>query len=211
METIQNVVTALSVGSLYALIALGLGFVASIMNLINFAHGELIMVAAYSIAFVVDWSPAVLITAPLAVGVVLALATERVAFRPIRNADATTLFITSFALSFLLQAIARVVFGSIPKTTPAFSGLSDAITVGGIAVAKLDIVTLGITVVLLVGLSAFLNKTRYGIQMRAASEDFTTARTLGVHGNRGYRHRVCLQRDASRRRCNPHRCTVWRR
>lgn len=184
MNILQNAITALSVGSLYALLALGLGFVASIMQLINFAHGELIMVAAYSVVFLADWNPVSLIAATLAVGVLLALASERIAFRPIRQADATTLFITSFALSYLLQGAARMVFGSIPKTTPAFAGLSDPIKIGSIAIAKLDIVTLGTTVVLLIGLSIFLTKTRYGIQMRAAAEDFNTARTLGVHGNR---------------------------
>lgn len=184
MDLVQNAVTALSVGSLYALLALGLGLVASIMNLINFAHGEVIMVAAYTVSFVSDGNPAVMIIAPLLVGILLALATERTAFRPMRNADPTTLFIASFALSYLLQALARLVFGSVPRTTSAFSELAEPVDIAGISITRLDIVTLLGTIVLLIGLSAFLSRTRFGIQMRAASEDFTTARTLGVRANR---------------------------
>lgn len=184
MDLVQNAVTALSVGSLYALLALGLGLVASIMNLINFAHGEVIMVAAYAVSFVSDGNPVVMVVAPLVVGILLALATERAAFRPMRNADPTTLFIASFALSYLLQALARLVFGSVPRTTPAFSELAEPVDIAGISITRLDIVTLLGTIVLLVGLSAFLSRTRFGIQMRAASEDFTTARTLGVRANR---------------------------
>ncbi len=184
MTFLQNVITAFSVGSLYALLALGLALVASIMQLINFAHGELIMLAAYTVVFLVGWNLISLLAATVAVGVLSALATEWIAFRPIRDADATTLFITSFALSYLLQGVARLVFGSIPKTTPAFSDLSNPIQIGPLAIATLDIVILVTTLVLLVGLSLFLGKTRHGIQMRAAAEDFSTARTLGVRGDR---------------------------
>ena len=104
---IQNAIDAISLGSLYALFALGVAVIFGVMRLVNFAHGELIMVGAYAIVLIPLPAP-VLIPLTLAIVVVLALAMERIAFRPVRAASPATLLITSFALSFLLQNLAAL-------------------------------------------------------------------------------------------------------
>jgi branched-chain amino acid transport system permease protein len=180
---LQNVVNALSLGSLYALFALGVALIFGIMRLINFAHGELIMVAGYGIVFstFLPWPAmtAIVITTV----VVFALAMERVAFRPVRGASPSTLLVTSFALSFFLQYLALMIFGGLPKVVNIFPSLNGYYTVGGIDIRKLDLVTVGVTLGVLVALGVFLTRTRLGVQMRAAAEDFGMARLLGVRAN----------------------------
>ena len=102
---VQTVVDALSVGSLYALTALGIGLIFGVMRLINFAHGELITMAAYTLLALFGLPVPVMLFGALAVAVMLALVTERAAFRPLRRADPTTLLISSFAVSFFLQKL----------------------------------------------------------------------------------------------------------
>jgi len=184
MIVVQTLIAALSLGSLYAVLALGLALVASIMRLVNFAHGELIMGAAYAMAFSFAFGPAAMIAAALVVGVVLALASDQIGFRALRSADSTTLFISSFAISFLLQNTASALFGSTSRTVPALPALSQPITIGEISFPMLDIVIIATAAVLLGGLTLLLKKTRTGLRMRAAAEDFRVARTLGVRANR---------------------------
>jgi branched-chain amino acid transport system permease protein len=114
----------------------------------------------------------------------LALLTERIAFRPVRNANAATLLVTSFAVSYLLQSLAVLIFGSTPKTVNIAGGLTESVEIAGVSVGKLDLVTIGLTAALLTGLVFFLNRTAIGVQMRAAAEDFRMARLLGVRANR---------------------------
>jgi|SRR5579862_113571 len=182
-ELIQNAIDALSFGSLYALFALGIALIFGIMGLINFAHGELIMAGGFALVFLGHPGWPLLILGTLGVTVAFALATERIAFRPVRGADPITLLVTSFAVSYLLQNLAQVLFGSVPKTTNLSTSLAESFSIGGVYIAKLDVVTVVATVVLLVGLGLFLGKTRIGVQMRAAAEDFRMARVLGVNAN----------------------------
>jgi branched-chain amino acid transport system permease protein len=180
---LQNAINALSYGSLYALFALGIALIFGIMQLINFAHGELIMVGAYAIVlFDVLPSPLLL---PLIFGIVVlfALAMERIAFRPVRGAKPGTLLITSFAVSYLLQNLATVIFGALPRSTSFGTSLSQSVTIGSISVSRYDIVTVVVTFALLALLGAFLARTRIGVEMRAAAEDFSMARVLGVKAN----------------------------
>jgi branched-chain amino acid transport system permease protein len=179
----QYVVDAFSLGSLYALFALGIALVFGVMQLINFAHGELIMVGGYALVLIGGGSPALTIVAMLIVVVVLALALERVAFRPARGADAETLLVTSFAVSFLLQSLATLTLGALPRGASVLQGLNRPIDVAGLNIRGLDLVTVGATVVLVAGLAVFL-KTRLGVQMRAAAENFRMARLLGVASNK---------------------------
>jgi branched-chain amino acid transport system permease protein len=181
---IQNVIDAVSFGSLYALFALGIALIFGIMNLINFAHGELIMVGGYALIFIGHPSWPVLVGGAIIVSVAFALATERVAFRPVRGADPITLLVTSFAVSYLLQSLAQTIVGSIPKTTNLSTWLAESFEVHGVFIPKLDVVIVGATLLMLVLLGLFLRRTRLGIQMRAAAEDFRMARVLGVRGNR---------------------------
>ena len=179
---IQNAVDALALGSLYALFALGIAVIFGIMRLINFAHGELITAGAYALVLV-SLPVALVIPVTLVVVVALALVMERVAFRPVRDAGAATLLITSFALSFLLQAVAALTWGSLPRTTDFASGLSSSFELGQVSVQKLDLVIIGVTLSLLVGVTLFFQRTTLGIQMRAAAEDLPMARLLGIRAN----------------------------
>ena len=180
---LQNSINALSYGSLYALFALGIALIFGIMQLINFAHGELIMVGAYAIVLfdVLPWP--VLLPLIFAIVIVFALAMERIAFRPVRGSKPGTLLITSFAVSYLIQNLATVIFGALPRSTSFGTPLSQSITIGHISVARYDIVTVVVAFALLALLGAFLSRTRMGVEMRAAAEDFRMARVLGVNAN----------------------------
>jgi branched-chain amino acid transport system permease protein len=180
---VQYVVDGFSLGSLYALFALGIALVFGVMQLINFAHGELIMVGGYAIVLLGSASPVLVIATVIAVCVALALLLERVAFRPARGADAETLLVTSFAVSFLLQSLATLTLGALPRGASVLHGLNRPLDVAGLSIRGLDLVTVGVTIVLVCGLVAFL-KTRLGVEMRAAAENFRMARLLGVASNK---------------------------
>lgn len=180
---LQHVIDAISFGSLYALYALGIALIFGIMQLINFAHGELIMVGGYALVLLGHPAWPLLVLATLAVVVVFALAMERAAFRPVRGASPATLLVTSFAVSFLLQNLATLILGGLPRSTNVSTSLSQSFSLGSLSIPKLDVVTVGVTAVLLVLLGLFLGKTRLGVQMRAAAEDFRMARILGVRAN----------------------------
>jgi branched-chain amino acid transport system permease protein len=183
-EAIQIVVDAVSLGALYALLALGIALIFGIMNLINFAYGELMMIGGYCLVlFSSAWAPFMVI-GMLAIVVVAALLMDRIAFKPVRDADATTLLVTSFALSYLLQNLAIMIFGSLPETTGAGSGLDRSISIGDVAVSRLDLIVIGVAALLIVGLVMLVRRTDIGIQMRAAAEDFEIARVMGVNANR---------------------------
>ncbi len=108
---------------------------------------------------------------------------ERVAFRPLRSANPSTLLIASFAVSYGLQNLAILIEGSAPQGTSVSTWLSESVQIGSVSIPKLDVVTIGVTLVLLVALGLFLQRTRMGVQMRAAAEDFQMARILGVKAN----------------------------
>jgi branched-chain amino acid transport system permease protein len=181
---LQNAIDAISVGSLFALFALGIALIFGIMGLINFAHGELILASALTLVLL-DTFP-ILLTAALAAGVAiaLALAMDRVAFRPIRSAPPATLLITSFAVSFTLQNLVILIFGARPRTTNVATPLTQVFEIGGVIVPKINVLTVVLTAVLLVATQLFLTRTRVGTQMRAAAEDFRMARILGLKANR---------------------------
>ena len=182
-NVIQNGVDAISLGSLYALIALGIALIFGIMRLINFAHGELITAGAYA-AYVLSNPPwALLIIVPVLVSAGFALAMERAAFRPVRGASPATLLVTSFALSYFLQNLALLVFGAFPRGVPLPTLVTEQFFVGDLRIPKLNVITLITTFVLLVGLVIFLKRTVLGIRMRAAAENFRMARLLGVRAD----------------------------
>jgi len=183
-SAIQLVVDAVSLGALYALLALGIALIFGIMNLINFAHGELIMIGGYALAIAAATVVPVMLVVTLVVVVIAALLMDRIAFRPVRGADPTTLLVTSFVLGYLLQNVAIMIFGSLPRTTGAGSGLDRPIDVGGVLVSRLDLTVIGVGAALIVGLVVLIRRTSIGIQMRAAAEDFETARLLGVNADR---------------------------
>ena len=180
----QHLLDALSLGSLYSLLGLGIALVFGIMRLVNFAHGELVMVGAFAAVTLGDAPWPVVVIVIVCVPVAFALVMERIAFRPVRGAHETTLLVTSFAVSYLLQNVALLAYGATPKSINLSSLLAESFTFAGLTTAKLNVATVLVTAVLLVGLSLFLSRTTLGVQMRASAEDFTMARVLGVRANR---------------------------
>lgn len=190
----QVMVDAVALGSLLALVALAIGLVFGVMRLINFAQGDYITVGAYALVVpTASLTPALLIGAlpvPLMVAgimlvvVLLALATERVAFRPLRDSDPATLLISSFAVSYFLQHLVMLIHTGRPKSVGVGQALTTPIDILGLRVPGIQVVTMIVTAVLLVALVLFLKRTPMGIQMRAAAENFQMARLLGVPANR---------------------------
>jgi len=181
---LQTLADALSVGGLYALTALGIGLIFGIMRLINFAHGELIAIAGYTLLALFGMPPAAAIVAAAAAAMLLALVTERLAFRPLRGADPATLLIASFAVSFFLQKTLILFVGARPKGIDFLPLLGRQVDALGVRLRSLEIVAIAVSAILLAALSWFLKATRFGLEMRAAAEDFTMARVLGVRANR---------------------------
>jgi branched-chain amino acid transport system permease protein len=181
---VQHVVDASALGSFYALFALGIALIFGIMRLVNFAHGELIMVGSYAVYLTQTlWWP-LIVLAGVAASTAMALITERVAFRPIRGASPATLLITSFAVSYLLQSGGRLVFTSLPKSADIDPLLRESFVVRDVFVSWLTVITIGVTALLLLALAVFLRTTAIGTRMRAAAEDFDAARLCAVDANR---------------------------
>jgi branched-chain amino acid transport system permease protein len=141
------------------------------------------MIGAYALFFIVSPPWPVRIAAILGITVFAALAMERVAFRPARGADPDTLLITSFAVSFLLQNLAILSFGALPRSVAIAPFLTGSVRIGSYSIPNIDLVTVGVTAFLLLVLGLFLARTRLGVQMRAAAENFTMARLLGVRAD----------------------------
>lgn len=185
MNLLQTLLDALSLGSIYALTALGVGLIFSVMRLINFAHGELITTAGYTVYVLADEPLPVRLCGALAAAIVLALLMERVAFRPVRRASPATLLVTSFAVAYLLQHVVVLIFGARPLGVSLLPELAESAALpGGLHVPRLEVATIGVTLLLLAGLLVFFHRTLIGIQMRAAAEDFTMARLVGIRANR---------------------------
>lgn len=185
-DFVQYLVSALSVGGLYALMALGLVIVYGISQLVNFAYGELIMVAGYGLLiFGRSWLPWVIV-AILSVlcAVIVSLGMDRIAFRPVRNASPTTMLITSFAVSTLLQNIALLFISPRPRAPRLPSIFVESVRIGGIRVKVVDVIALIVSIVALLALQLFLRKTIVGLSLRAAADDFTMTRLVGVDANK---------------------------
>lgn len=184
MIVIQNAIDAISLGAVYALAALGIGLIFSIMRLINFAHGELIMVGGFTLYALAGQPYLVMGLAAVLVAAILALGLERVAFRPLRKANPATLLISSFAVSYLLQHVVLMIFGSRPMGVDFLPQLGDAVELGPLRVPELQLAAIIVTIISMTGLALFFRRSRIGVEMRAAAEDFTMARLLGVRANR---------------------------
>jgi branched-chain amino acid transport system permease protein len=181
---IEYTINAASLGILYAILALGIGLIFGIMRLVNFAHGAFMMAAGYALFFFVDLAWPLALMLVTAITVVLAVLVERVAFRPLRGADGSTLLITSFTVAYLLQSLVISFEGSGSRAVPIWPWVSEFVSIGGIDVAKLDLLMLVTGLVLLLGLWLYLTRTRTGLAMRAAAEDFQMLRLLGGRADR---------------------------
>ncbi len=184
MSFLQSLIDAIALGALYGLVAVGIALVFGVMRLINFAYGELITAGGYTLAYL-NGQPAIVgILACIGVVVALALVQERVAFRPLRGASPATMLVATFAVSFLLQAIYLLAFGSRGKVVGELGGLNNAWNIGSLHIRKISIVALVVGGALLAGTTLILTRTSIGLHMRAAATDFRTARLLGVRANR---------------------------
>ncbi len=183
MLTIEFLISAISVGSLYALIALGLVIIYGILKLVNFAYGELVMVAGYAL-FLLNGLPGLawFVMAGLAViaAMVASYLTERVAFRPVRAKSLTAILITSFAVSTLLQNAALLIISPRARPVPLPAVFMDSVQFLGAEVPTRNLITI-VTTLLLLGLfTLLLRKTVLGIALRAAADNFRMTRMLGV-------------------------------
>ncbi|OJU49200.1 MAG: branched-chain amino acid ABC transporter permease [Mesorhizobium sp. 61-13] len=190
---LQSIVDGASLGSIYALIALAIGFVFGILRLINFTQSDYITYCAYALIipstaampalFIGAWPAALMVISVLLIGVVLALLTERFAFRAIRDAEPEILLISSFATSYLLQHILMAVYSTRPKSVSIGNWLGEPVAFAGLRVPLIQLVTLGVTGAALIALVAMLRYTEFGIKIRAAAENYRMARLLGVRAN----------------------------
>jgi branched-chain amino acid transport system permease protein len=185
-DLVQYLVSSLSVGGLYALMALGLVIVYGISQLVNFAYGELIMVAGYGLLiFGRSWLPWVIVAImSVFCAVVVALGMDQIAFRPVRNASPTTMLITSFAVSTLLQSVALLMISPRPRAPRLPSIFVESVEIAGIRVKVVDVVALVVSIVALIALQIFLRKSIVGLSLRAAADDFTMTRLVGVNANK---------------------------
>jgi len=183
-DVIQHLIDAVSLGSLYALLALGVALIFGIMNLINFAYGELIMIGAFTLYALHPLPWPLQLLGCILVTVLASLAMDRLAFRPFRGASAPVLLVTSFALSFALQSLATVVYGSRAKGIALPGFFSESISIGAVSFSSLNLITVALVAVMVFGLANFLRRSAVGVQMRAAAENFGTARLVGVRADR---------------------------
>lgn len=180
MNLIQALIDAISTGAVYALAALGIGLVFGVMRLANFANGELITGAGYALVLLWPVSPVLAVLASIAVAIALALAMDAAVFRWLRSQPPATLLIASFGVSILLQRIYDGVFGTNVISAAVAPQLSTSFHVGGLRMNLISLVSIGLSVVLLIATRAFLARTRMGLQVQAAAEDFRAARVLGI-------------------------------
>lgn len=183
-RVMQVLVDAVSVGGLYALTALGIGLIFGVMRLINFAHAQLITIAGYILLLLFTQPPVIAIMGAIVGAALLALLVERTAFRPLRGADPAMLLIASFALSFFIEKMMIMLVGSRPKGVDFLPGLAGQVEIAGVRLQLLQLVTIFVSLVLLIGTTWFLKATRIGLEMRAAAENFRMAEVLGVRANR---------------------------
>jgi branched-chain amino acid transport system permease protein len=190
---VQNLIDGLSLGSIYALAALGVGLLFGVIRLINFAHGDFIAFGAYALIV-----PSANATAQLFVGnlpwpllvlatcisvVLVALLCDFLVFRHLRKASAATLMVASFAVGYIIQNALMAIYGSRPKGIDVWSAINIQVSLGELHFPLLQIITILVTLFLMGVLSAFLRWTSFGLQLRAAAENFTMARYLGVQSN----------------------------
>ena len=182
----QTLADAVGLGSVYALMAVGIGLVFGVLRLVNFAYGQLVMAGAFALALSSQWGwplwAGILLC--LAVVVVLALLMDRLVFRPLRGHSPAVMLVATFAVAFLMQSIALLWFGALGKIATSLASLNRPVTIGGVDIRKITFVSTGTAVCCLVLLVLLLNRTNVGLHMRAAAMDFRTARLLGVRANR---------------------------
>lgn len=181
----QQILNGLHIGSIYALIALGYTMVYGIVKLINFAHGDIMMVGAY-IAFMMITT----FNLPLPIAIIISMAScaligmgiEKVAYKPLRNAPRMWALITAIGVSFFLETLFTILFGASSKPFPTLS--LAPIQIGALQISQIMMISIGLSVFLMIALELFIKKTKLGKAMRAASEDAKAAALMGISVNK---------------------------
>ena len=182
---LQQCLTGISLGGAYALIAIGYTLVYGILRLINFAHGDIFMMAGYFMIFAMaslPWFIAIPVT--LLVTVVLGVSIERVAYRPLRSAPRMSVMISAIGVSYLLQNLAPYLFTALPKGYPEIPFLKRIYQIGGLSASFVTFLTPVLTLILVYLLIALINHTKIGMAMRAVSKDYETASLMGIKINK---------------------------
>ncbi len=182
---LNQLINGLHVGAIYALIALGYTMVYGIVRLINFAHGDILMVGAYTAVVLITMLhlPVLLvIILVLLVCVLFGVLIERVAYKPLRNSPRISSLITAIGVSMLLQNIALLVFTPTPKPYPISLSLP-ALQIGTLSIGSITVLTILVSAALMIVLQLFVSTTRAGKAMRAVSEDFDAAQLMGINVN----------------------------
>ena len=184
MEFIVSVlVSALSIGGTYAMIALGYTMVYGIAKMLNFAHGDIIMVGAYTIfVFASSLNPWLAIPLAIIACVILGVVVEKVAYKPLRGASPLAVLITAIGVSYLLQSLAQIIFGSAPKMVTVYD--FGAVSLLGVTVKVSTLITLVVSIAVMVALTLFVKYTRTGRAMIAVSEDKGAAQLMGINVNK---------------------------
>ena len=187
MTFITNLINGVSLGSIYAVIALGYTMVYGIAKMLNFAHGDVIMVGAYIVFALTSYAgvnPYLALVISMAACTLLGMAIERFAYKPLRGASPLAVLITAIGVSYFLQNMALLIFGSQAKSFTSIVNLPALTLAGGeIKISAETIVTIIVSLIIMVSLTLFVNKTKPGRAMLAVSEDKGAAQLMGVNVN----------------------------
>ena len=197
MEFIETLISGLSIGSTYAMIALGYTMVYGIAKMLNFAHGDVIMVGGYMIFLTMTaiGNPILGLFAAVVFCMLLGITIEKVAYKPLRGASPLAVLITAIGMSYLLQSTAQMIFGSAPKMVVVAD--FGNVAIGELKIPVYTLITLGCSVVIMVILSLFIKYTKIGRAMIAVSEDRGAA-TYGNKCKRNYHNHLCYRFGACR-------------
>ncbi len=187
MQILQYLINGISIGAVYAIIALGYTMVYGIAKMLNFAHGDVIMIGAYISFCVTNYlglPTFVSILAAMAVCTVLGIVIEALAYKPLRGTPSLAVLITAIGVSYFLQNLAQLIWGTAPKNFTSIVTMSPLFLADGrLVITGEVIVTIVVSVVIMVGLTAFVSRTRMGKAMRAVSEDRDAAQLMGINVN----------------------------
>jgi branched-chain amino acid transport system permease protein len=186
-EFLQHLVNGISLGSLYALLAIGYTLVYGILRLINFAHGDIFMISTYAGFYlmssaIMPWWTAFLLAILLTC--ILGIVVERAAYRPLRDSPRISLLISSIGMSYLIENLSIVVFGGRPKTFPIPEMFAKSISIGGVTIPFLSFVIPVITIIILTALMHIVHNTKTGMAMRAVSTDYEASRLMAIDVNK---------------------------
>ena len=184
MKLIETLINGLSMGSTYAMIALGYTMVYGIAKMLNFAHGDIIMVGGYMmyVTLIATGNPFLALLAAVVFCVLLGITIEKIAYKPLRGASPLAVLITAIGVSYLLQSTAQIIFGTAPKMV----NIADLgnLHIGGLTIPVYTLITLGCSIVIMVVLNLFVKFTRTGRAMIAVSEDKGAAQLMGINVNK---------------------------